>query len=129
MRCGSCVLVSQAQWLLSDHELCGSPVGQCAVHVRRRRLAVRAPNVWEPVGGRPDDWDPYLKDRVDLTAHLGVICEVKTGEFDEAALFRGQNVAYAVGRLGLVGADDIGATGADARTRSPVKGILGYATG
>lgn len=39
-------------------------------------LAVRLPNVYEPVGGLPDDWDPWLRDQLNFEMQLGVIWRV-----------------------------------------------------
>jgi hypothetical protein len=36
-----------------------------------------------------------------------LICEVKTGAFDEAKLFRPENLRYAIGRLGLIEPEEI----------------------
>jgi hypothetical protein len=64
-------------------------------------LAVRPPHVYEEVGGRPEDWDADLAKRLGFGRLIGIICEVKTGGFDEAKLFREEYLAYAIGRLGL----------------------------
>jgi hypothetical protein len=68
-------------------------------------LAIRAPHVFEPVGGTLDDWDPYLCDQLAFDGFIGVICEVKTGAFEEGRLFRDDYVRYALPRLGLVPSD------------------------
>ena len=65
-------------------------------------LAIRTPHVYEEIGGNDGDWDPFLASRLMFGRSIGVICEVKTGAFDEAKLFRRQYVQYAVGRLGLI---------------------------
>lgn len=65
-------------------------------------LAIRPAHVYEEVGGRGDDWDPYLTARLPFDRLLGVLCEVKTGTFEKGALFRENHVAYTLPRLGLV---------------------------
>lgn len=65
-------------------------------------LAVRPPFVYEEVGGCPRDWDPWLVDYLGLDRFIGVICEVKTGDYDPSKLFRPNYVEYALGRLGFV---------------------------
>lgn len=65
-------------------------------------LAIRFPHVYEPVGGRPDDWDPFLQATFDLSRPLALVCEVKTGRFAEDELFRHDIVDRAVKRLGLL---------------------------
>lgn len=64
-------------------------------------LAVRPPFVYEEIGGTGGDWDPFLTKHVDLTRTVGLICEVKSGDYTPATLFRADVVEYAVGRLGL----------------------------
>lgn len=70
-------------------------------------LAVRPPFVYEEVGGNPDDWDPWLVNHLGFDRFIGVICEVKTGDYDLDKLFRSNYVEYALGRLGLVPRDHI----------------------
>jgi len=64
-------------------------------------LAVRPPLVYEEVGGKHEDWDPWLLEHIDSGKTLGVICEVKTGKFETDKLFRTENVSYAANRLGI----------------------------
>jgi len=70
-------------------------------------LAIRMPYVFEDVGGQEGDWDHYLVKRLKFDRPVGLICEVKTGEFDENRLFPKSNLSAAVGRLGLVPKDAI----------------------
>ena len=65
-------------------------------------LAIRPPHVYEEVGGQPDDWDGSLVSELKFGRLIGVVCEVKTGAFDEARLFRPEYLRYAIGRLGFV---------------------------
>lgn len=65
-------------------------------------LAVRLPHVFEAVGGKTDDWDPYLGRTLDLACPVSVFCEVKTGEFAIERLFREEQLAAAVARTGMV---------------------------
>lgn len=65
-------------------------------------LAIRLPHVYEPIGGQEGDWDHYLRDNLDLSRSLGIFCEVKTGDFEMARLFRVEQLAAAVSRTGLV---------------------------
>lgn len=71
-------------------------------------LAIRTPNVFEEIGGQRDDWDDWLRDRFDLNKTIGVICEVKTGQYEKDKLFRKDNVRYCIGRLGFVPEQVIG---------------------
>ena len=65
-------------------------------------LAIRTPNVFEEIGGQETDWDGLLRDRFDFEKTIGIICEVKTGKYEEGKLFAKKNVAYCVGRLGFL---------------------------
>lgn len=65
-------------------------------------LAIRPPHVFEAVGGNEWDWDPYLRDNLDFREMIGLVCEVKTGAYEEGRLFKNQQTLYALGRLGLV---------------------------
>lgn len=69
-------------------------------------LGIRPPHVYEAIGGRHDDWDPFLHNNFDLSRPLALVCEVKTGRFEEAELFRPNIVRRAVKRLGLLPFDD-----------------------
>lgn len=65
-------------------------------------LAIRLPHVFEDIGGQEGDWDDFLRDTFDLRKAIGIICEVKTGNYDKEKLFRKNNVRYCIGRLGFV---------------------------
>lgn len=65
-------------------------------------LAVRLPFVYEEVGGQDDDWDPFLRQHLDLARPIGVVCEVKSGRYDATRLFRDDNLRYTLARLGFV---------------------------
>lgn len=65
-------------------------------------LAVRMPFVYEEVGGRADDWDSYLTAHINFGRPIGLVCEVKTGDFDVECLFRQEQLAYTLPRLGLI---------------------------
>lgn len=69
-------------------------------------LAVRPPLVYEEVGGRPDDWDKWLREHILTGRTLGVICEVKTGDYELNKLFRPEYVRYAAKRLGMTKEDE-----------------------
>jgi hypothetical protein len=45
-------------------------------------LGVRLPFVYEEVGGRDDDWDPFLVRNLNLERPIGIICEVKSGDYE-----------------------------------------------
>jgi len=64
-------------------------------------LAVRFPNVYEAVGGKSNDWDRKLLDQFDKDAIIGVICEVKTGDYNLKDLFKSESVKYAIARFGF----------------------------
>jgi hypothetical protein len=64
-------------------------------------LAIRPPFVYEEIGGRPDDWDPFLVEALDLGHMLGVVVEVKTGAYEVDDILRPRYLRYAVERLGL----------------------------
>ena len=81
-------------------------------------LAIRPPHVYEEIGGQHDDWDPALREALDLSRTLALICEVKTGHIEEEKLFRDEIVDRAVKRLGLVSISEIGRV-ADALRDSP----------
>jgi len=69
-------------------------------------LAVRPPLVYEEVGGQPDDWDQWLLKYIKTGRTLGVICEVKTGDYEADKLFRPEYVRYAAKRLGMTDKDE-----------------------
>lgn len=63
-------------------------------------LAIRTPNVYEEIGGRPQDWDSKLSDSLGFNKYIiGIICEVKTG--GNGDIFKQENIWYAVDRLGF----------------------------
>ena len=65
-------------------------------------LGVRFPHVYEEVGGQSDDWDPFLRDSLDLGRPIGVICEVKSGRYKPEERFRDRGeLSYCVQRLGF----------------------------
>lgn len=68
-------------------------------------LAVRPPHVFEVVGGNPDDLDNVLFQRIDTSRTVGIVCEVKAGEYASGEILRENHVIYAVRRLGFV--DDV----------------------
>jgi hypothetical protein len=70
-------------------------------------LAVRMPDVYEEIGGKPEDWDHELAQELGFDRVVGVICEVKTGRYALKDIFRPEYVHYAVGRLGFVSSDQI----------------------
>ena len=69
-------------------------------------LAIRPPLVYEEVGGKNEDWDHRLLEHINSGKTIGVICEVKTGEFEKKNLFRPAYVTYASKRLGITNADE-----------------------
>lgn len=64
-------------------------------------IAIRPPHVFEEVGGKKPDWDERLTDCFDFNQYVGLICEVKTGGFDQARLFCDKNTKAGVQRSGL----------------------------
>jgi len=64
-------------------------------------LAVRFPHVYEPVGGQPSDWDSKLMDNFDKDTIIGILCEVKTGNYNVSGLFKSEAVKYALTRFGF----------------------------
>ncbi len=64
-------------------------------------LAVRPPHVFEEIGGQEYDWDPFLTSRLPFQRFIALICEVKTGTFNQAHIFRVEQIKAAVARLGL----------------------------
>ncbi|MBP8149680.1 MAG: hypothetical protein KAY21_08190 [Limnohabitans sp.] len=65
-------------------------------------LAIRPPFVYEEVGGQSQDWDSYLTGKLDFNRSIGLVCEVKSGSFEEEKLFRSDHLRYTLSRLGLV---------------------------
>ena len=84
-------------------------------------LAVRPPHVFEQVGGQVDDWDPLLRDTFDLSRTLGLVCEVKTGHFNDQKLFRYEIVDRAVKRLGFMLLEEADAVVDQLRTSAVVQ--------
>jgi hypothetical protein len=71
-------------------------------------LAVRPKHVYEEVGGKPEDWDPHLADELGFADHfVGLVCEVKTGAYEDDKLFRSEHIGYSIARLGLWPLGDI----------------------
>ncbi|KJV07117.1 hypothetical protein [Methylocucumis oryzae] len=70
-------------------------------------LAIRPPFVYEEVGGQPQDWDAYLTGKLDFNRLIGVVCEVKSGSFEDEKLFRSDHLRYTLSRLGLVSPKNI----------------------
>ena len=69
-------------------------------------LAVRFKHVSEDVGGQEDDWDPWFEDNQLLldSKIIGLIVEVKSGDFDSQAIeraFSEARIEYAMQRLGF----------------------------
>lgn len=64
-------------------------------------IALRLPFVFEEIGGQPDDWDKSFFEPFTPNIPIGIICEVKTGDFNFKDVFKSQNVSYAVGRFGF----------------------------
>lgn len=62
-------------------------------------VAIRPPNVYEDVGGAPQDWDGKLQEIFDFDRTIGLICQVKTGTVE--GLFAEPSIQYTVDRLGL----------------------------
>ena len=69
-------------------------------------LAIRPPFVYEEFGGQHEDWDNWFLEHIDAGKTLGVICEVKTGNFEKDKLFRAEYVSYAAKRLGITNAQE-----------------------
>jgi hypothetical protein len=65
-------------------------------------LAIRLPHVYEEIGGNPGDWDKELVDGLGFAHIIGLICEVKTGDYKLEEIFRPEYVKYSLGRLGLI---------------------------
>lgn len=64
-------------------------------------LAVRFPHVYEIIGGQPNDWDGKLLNHFDKDSIIGVLCEVKTGNYNVNNLFEFESVEYALTRFGF----------------------------
>lgn len=70
-------------------------------------IAVRPPHVFEEIGGNESDWDDYLKGNIDFTKYVGILCEVKTGQFDTRTIFREHYLKTGVQRLGLFQSNEV----------------------
>jgi hypothetical protein len=64
-------------------------------------LAVRPPYIFEEIGGQAHDWDAVFGDYLDGHSTVGIICQAKTGAYENKKLFREPHVNYAIARLGL----------------------------
>ena len=64
-------------------------------------LAVRPPYVYEEIGGKQKDWDGLLINKLNFKCTIGVVCEVKTGNYD-LNIFKPEYLRHSVGRLGFV---------------------------
>jgi len=51
-------------------------------------LAIRPPLVFEQIGGQADDWDQWFLEHINSGRTLGVICEVKTGNYEKHRLLK-----------------------------------------
>jgi len=89
-------------------------------------LAIRPPFVFEEVGGQPYDWDSFLQQNLPFEHQIGLVCEVKTGGFEEKKLFRTEHIRYTLPRLGLVEQHMINDVLANMEN-SPVVEVLGGA--
>lgn len=81
-------------------------------------LGVRLPFTYEEIGGQDDDWDPSLVRDVNFARPIGIVCEVKSGHYRTADLFRQSVLQYAIARLGFVPRDDVAKIAADLATRA-----------
>jgi len=64
-------------------------------------LGIRLPYVFEEVGGQKDDWDKALLEKLNPNLATGIICEVKTGGFEEEDLFKRERLTYCLDRFGF----------------------------
>ncbi|HEX5002157.1 MAG TPA: hypothetical protein VFW78_06650 [Bacteroidia bacterium] len=65
-------------------------------------LGLRLPYVFEEVGGQNNDWDEELLAELNPDLMTGIICEVKTGSFNEDDLFRKKYLHYCLDRFGFM---------------------------
>jgi hypothetical protein len=65
-------------------------------------MGVRLPYVFEEVGGQANDWDESLIEELNPQIMTGVICEVKTGGYEEKDLFRKKYLSYCLDRFGFM---------------------------
>jgi hypothetical protein len=70
-------------------------------------LAIRLPHAYEDIGGKYDDYDDRLFGQIDKNRIIGLMCEVKTGDYDRSRLFPDNNVRCSFKRLGLIPYDRI----------------------
>jgi hypothetical protein len=70
-------------------------------------LGVRLPFVFEEVGGRDDDWDDFLRRNLNFERPLGVICQVKSGDYTVGDLFPIPTLRYTIARMGFVPISDV----------------------
>jgi hypothetical protein len=64
-------------------------------------IAVRWPFVSERIGGGTGDWDNPLMDLFVPNVPIGLLCEVKTGNFGITELFRDEIVSSTLSRFGF----------------------------
>ncbi len=76
-------------------------------------LGVRLPFTYEEIGGRDDDWDPFLRQHLNFAGPIGIVCEVKSGYYRAADLFRQDVLRYAIARLGFVPPGSVAKLAAD----------------
>jgi len=65
-------------------------------------LGLRLPYVFEEVGGQKNDWDKALVAELNPNIMTGVMCEVKTGKFDEGTIFKKEYLKYCLDRFGFM---------------------------
>lgn len=65
-------------------------------------LGIRLPYVFEEVGGQHNDWDEALLAELNPKLMTGIVCEVKTGGFDEGELFKKKYLRYCLNRFGFM---------------------------
>lgn len=83
-------------------------------------LAVRPPHVYEEFGGNWNDWDEHLRRLFDPNRTLGIICEVKAGDYDHADILKEENVKYSLKRLGFVPYHEIDSIAEELKTKKHV---------
>lgn len=64
-------------------------------------VAVRLPFVYEEIGGKEDDWDKSLFSLFKPKIPIGLMCQVKSGNFNLNSIFSEDAIKYAVGRFGF----------------------------
>lgn len=64
-------------------------------------LAIRPPNVYEEIGGKPTRWDSKIVHHAEQSRWIFVYCEVKTGDYDVGKLFPSERIDYVKKRFGL----------------------------